>query len=210
MKKNLIIKSVFLFLLVSGMMGCGNGNTHTDNGYKEISRPTKKIGKGRNDVKGIILHHTAEDNIQNTLGSLCDSKRPASTHVIIDKDGTRYILAKPEDITWHAGHSILNGRERCNEFTIGIEFQGNTKVAPLTEDQINSALEYIIPNMRKYNIPKENIVTHEKVRHDWIVKHPDLAKGKKVREKVDITQKEYERFMEALEAQIQQAAVPQS
>lgn len=174
--------------------------------YKEISRPTKKIGDGVNDVQGIILHHTAEENITGTLSSLCNSKREASSHVVIDKDGTRYILAQPESITWHAGYSMLNGREKCNDFTVGIEFQGNTKKYPLTEDQVQSAIDYIVPLMAKYNIPIENIVTHEKIRHDWIIKHPDLAKEKGVREKVDITQVEYERVINLLKKHLEKTS----
>lgn len=186
--------------------------SHTSSSYERTKignywvekRPTPNVGKGKNDVQGIILHHTANKTIFDALGALRTPKTLVSSHAVIDTDGTRYILAEPTAITWHAGYSMLNGRERCNEFTIGIEFQGNTKKKPLTEDQINSAIDYILPIMKKYNISKKNIVTHEQVRHSWIVKHPDLAEAKHVREKVDITQKEYEHFMSVLNKRIKE------
>lgn len=126
-------------------------------------------------------------------------KKKVGTHVVIDKDGTRYIMCSPETVTYHAGRSILNGKEGCNYFTIGIEFQGNTLEAPLTQDQINSAIEYLKPIIAKYHIPISNIVTHEMVRQAYKRKYPE----KRCYGKVDITQKEYAKFMKALKAELQ-------
>ena len=63
-----------------------------------------------------------------------------------------------------------------------------------TENQIESGIEYLLPIIRKYNIPLENIVTHEAVRNNYKRKYP----GRKVSGKVDITPGEYQRFMERL------------
>ena len=109
-------------------------------------------------------------------------------------DGTRFIMCKPDVVTYHAGFSLLNGKEGCNNFTIGIEFQGNTLVAPLTQDQINSAIEYLTPLISKYSIPLSNIVTHEMIRQAYKKKYPQ----KRCSGKVDITQTEYKRFIIAL------------
>jgi N-acetyl-anhydromuramyl-L-alanine amidase AmpD len=103
-------------------------------------------------------------------------------------------MCKPEVVTYHAGLSVLNGKEGCNYFTIGIEFQGNTLVSPLTQDQMESAIEYLRPIIRKYNIPYDNIVTHEMIRQAYKKKHPQ----KRCSGKVDITQTEYKRFMKLL------------
>ena len=103
-------------------------------------------------------------------------------------------MAKPEVVTYHAGYSVLNGKEGCNNFTIGIEFQGNTLEAPLTRNQINSAIEYLLPIISKYHIPIKNIVTHEMVRQAYKKKYPQ----KRCSGKVDITQTEYKRLMESL------------
>lgn len=170
--------------------------------YSEIRMLTNKIGEGRNDVQGIILHHTGENDLWKSLFFLYNNPSEASSHLVIGKDGTRYILAPPEAITWHAGYSILNGREKCNDFTIGIEFQGNTEEQPLSEDQINSAIEYIMPLMEKYHIRKQNIVTHAMIRSAWLKRYPHRAVEKHVEEKIDITPDEYQRFMEILDAKL--------
>ena len=103
-------------------------------------------------------------------------------------------MAEPTVVTYHAGYSVLNGKEGCNYFTIGIEFQGNTLEEPLTQDQINSAIEYLLPIIKKHKIPLNNVVTHEMVRKAYKKKYPQ----KRCSGKVDITQKEYIRFMKAL------------
>jgi N-acetyl-anhydromuramyl-L-alanine amidase AmpD len=88
----------------------------------------------------------------------------------------------------------LNGKEGCNYFTIGIEFQGNTLEKPLTIDQIYSAIEYLKPIISKYKIPLKNIVTHEMVRKAYKNKYPK----KRCSGKVDVTQVEYKRFIKYL------------
>jgi N-acetyl-anhydromuramyl-L-alanine amidase AmpD len=168
--------------------------------YKEKKYPTPNYDRNRtNTVEGVILHHTAEPTIEKSLGVLTSLKKKVGTHCVIDLDGTRYIMCEPEIATYHAGFSVLNGKEGCNYFTIGIEFQGNTLEKPLTNDQISSAIEYLKPLIKKYKIPIKNIVTHEMVRKAYKKKYPK----KRCSGKVDITQTEYLRFMKKLKSSIE-------
>lgn len=163
--------------------------------YRVVAYPTPNYDKERaNLVMGVVLHHTAEPTVERSLAILTSPIKKVGTHVVIDTDGTRYVMADPNIATYHAGRSILNGHEGCNYCTVGIEFQGNTLVAPLTDDQIASGIEYIMPIMAKYNIPLKNIVTHEMVRNAYMQKYPN----KRSSAKVDITPTEYSRFMKAL------------
>ena len=167
--------------------------------YRDVSYPTPNYDREKvNEVQGIILHHTAEPTVERSLEVLTSKKRIVGTHVVIDTDGTRYIMCEPTVVTYHAGASLLNGRERCNEWCLGIEFQGNTLEKPLTEQQIESAVEYMVPLIREYNIPIGNIVTHEMIRTAYKNRHPE----KKCYSKVDITQTEYKRVMKALEEKL--------
>ncbi len=170
--------------------------------YEEIEYPTQNYHRGlNNDVEGVILHHTALPTIERSLEMLTLPKNIVSTHCLIDTDGTRYILAQPGIVTYHAGLSELNGREKCNEFCIGIEFQGNTVEQPLTDDQISSAIEYLLPVIEQYHIPLKNIVTHETVRANYMKLHPENTR---VKDKCDITQPEYHRVMDALKAAMEE------
>lgn len=164
--------------------------------YKVEEVPTPNVDKGINEVRGIVLHHTAEPSAASALAKLTTAGSGVSAHVLIDTDGTRYVLASPTAITWHAGKSRLDGRENANEFTVGIEFQGNTVESPLTDAQVASAVEYIQPLLEAYDIPLENIVTHEFIRTEYKRAHPNAE----VADKVDVQQSERERVIEALNA----------
>ncbi len=165
--------------------------------FRVVSYPTPNYEQDTvNSVEGVVLHHTAQPNVEQALQMLTSKERGVGTHVIIDTDGTRYILCKPTQVTYHAGPSTLHGKDGCNNFTVGIEFQGNTLKQPLTWEQILSAMDYLLPLIREYKIPYKNIVTHEMVRKAYKRKYPDMpAAGK-----VDITQKEYVRLMKVLRA----------
>lgn len=166
--------------------------------YWETHRLTPNIYEEEtNDVKGIVLHHTAYEGPTATLiDALCSPNSGVSCHVVIDKDGTRYVLAPPEAVTWHAGYSYWRGRFRANLFMIGIEFQGNTLEEPLTDEQIESAIEYIRPIVKKYNIPKSEVVTHQMIRDAY---RKAVPKNKKAWPKVDIVPEEYHRVLHALD-----------
>ena len=164
-------------------------------GFEEKRYPTPNYDRTRqNTVMGVVLHHTGEPTVEESLEILTSPERKVSSHVVIDTDGTRYVLADPTVVTYHAGLSILRGMEHCNYCTIGIEFQGNTLEKPLTGEQIASAIEYLLPMIETYHIPLDNIVTHEMVRNAYREQYPD----KRCDIKVDITSAEHAHFMEAL------------
>ena len=164
-------------------------------GFDEKRYPTPNYNRTRtNEVRGIVLHHTGEPTVEESLEILSSPERKVSTHVVIDTDGTRYVMADPTVVTYHAGLSMLYDREHCNYCTIGIEFQGNTLVAPLTDEQIASAIEYLMPIIEEYHIPLNHIMTHEMVRNAYRAQYPD----KRCDIKVDITPHEYAHFMGTL------------
>lgn len=157
---------------------------------------TENLYINGNEVKGVVLHHTAaKGSAEDVANNMCKPGHKVSCHVVIDKDGTRYVLGEPTDITWHAGYSKLGNRFKANEFTIGIEFHGNTLEAPLTEAQIESAVDYLKPIIKQYKIPAENIVTHQMIRDAY---REAVPSNKKAWPKVDITPEEYERVLKAL------------
>jgi AmpD protein len=52
-----------------------------------------------------------------------------SSHLLIRRDGERVQYVPFHERAWHAGVSSYEGRERCNDFSIGIELEG-TDVDP--------------------------------------------------------------------------------
>jgi len=137
-----------------------------------------------NEDKGVVLHHTAYmENSLDGVKKRFTTPNGNSAHVVIGYNGARQIYAKPEQVTFHAGESSFNGRNNVNDFMMGVEFQGDTNKKPLTQNQINSFIEYIKPTLIKHNIPIENIVSHSQI-----------APGRKN----DISANEYKRIISTL------------
>ncbi len=57
-----------------------------------------------------------------------------SAHCLIERDGTIVQYVSFNDMAWHAGVSNYQGKERCNDFSIGIELEGTDDI-PYTEQQ---------------------------------------------------------------------------
>jgi N-acetyl-anhydromuramoyl-L-alanine amidase len=47
-----------------------------------------------------------------------------SAHFLIARDGALWQFVSCDDRAWHAGASSFQGRENCNDFSIGIELEG--------------------------------------------------------------------------------------
>lgn len=52
-----------------------------------------------------------------------------SAHFFIRRDGEVVQFVSTEQRAWHAGVSSFDGRERCNDFSIGIELEGSDDCA---------------------------------------------------------------------------------
>jgi len=170
-----------------------NVRTKKDDSYKAGH-------KLKNEIKNFVLHHTAyNDPITNNAEVKKQFMTPGqnSSHVVIEEDGSRTIYASPEQVSFHAGKSKWNGREDVNDFSIGVEFQGDTQKKPLTDQQVISFVEYYAPIAKKYNLNLKSIITHEQIRNAYIKKH---ANEKGLETKPDITYNQYKRILNYMKA----------
>jgi len=60
-----------------------------------------------------------------------------SAHFLIARTGHITQFVSSDARAWHAGVSSFEGREQCNDFSVGIELEG-TDTAPFTEEQYAS------------------------------------------------------------------------
>ena len=83
-----------------------------------------------------------------------------SSHFFIRRDGELVQFASCNDRAWHAGASIWNGRERCNDFSIGIELEGSDFDAfePIQYQRLLSLIASI-----KERYPIEAITGHSNI-----------------------------------------------
>lgn len=82
-----------------------------------------------------------------------------SAHCLIRRDGSVIQYVSFNDMAWHAGVSCYQDREKCNNFSIGIELEGTDEL-PYTKEQyeqlvsISQTLLFYYPNI------SNNIVGH--------------------------------------------------
>jgi AmpD protein len=89
-----------------------------------------------------------------------------SAHALIRRDGTAVQYVPFQHRAWHAGKSCFEGRERCNDFSIGIELEG-CDTQPFTEAQYQNLAALIRALMAAYpGITPEHITGHSDIAPD--------------------------------------------
>lgn len=83
-----------------------------------------------------------------------------SAHFLIRRDGSIVQFVSTHARAWHAGVSRFEGRERCNDFSIGIELEG-TDTLPYDGAQY-SALQRLLPALRARH-PLKAVRGHEHI-----------------------------------------------
>ena len=91
-----------------------------------------------------------------------------STHVLIRRDGELVQYVPFHQRAWHAGVSSYQGRERCNDFSIGIELEGRDDEA--YEAPQYHALAQLIASLCAH---------YPSLSSQRVVGHSDVAPGRK-------------------------------
>ncbi|MBR9804972.1 1,6-anhydro-N-acetylmuramyl-L-alanine amidase AmpD [bacterium] len=98
-----------------------------------------------------------------TIEGLC-----VSSHVLIKRDGEIVQFVPFNQRAWHAGQSHFDGRDRCNDFSIGIEMEGS---------------DYEAFTPRQYEVLQELtgalMANYPGITRDRIVGHSDIAPERK-------------------------------
>lgn len=86
-----------------------------------------------------------------------------SSHFLIRRDGELVQYVPCDQRAWHAGQSHWCGRDNCNDFSIGIELEGDDHT-PYTEAQYRQ-LAGLISLLRAHypDIAEEAVVGHEHI-----------------------------------------------
>lgn len=92
-----------------------------------------------------------------------DDRMYASAHVLIGRDGEAWRLVPLEKEAYHAGASILNGRSRCNQWTLGVELVGHQS-SGFTDRQYRRLAELLDDLQLEHGFPSDNVAGHDRVR----------------------------------------------
>jgi N-acetyl-anhydromuramoyl-L-alanine amidase len=88
-----------------------------------------------------------------------------SAHFLVRREGELLQLVPCARRAWHAGASAWRGRERCNDFSIGVELEGADDQA-YTDPQYRRLAELLLALRARYPIVD-------------VVGHSDIAPGRK-------------------------------
>ncbi|MBC3806461.1 1,6-anhydro-N-acetylmuramyl-L-alanine amidase AmpD [Undibacterium seohonense] len=83
-----------------------------------------------------------------------------SSHFLIRRDGQVLQFVSTLARAWHAGLSHFDGRDGCNDFSIGIELEG-CDTTPFTDAQYSSLSQLSLCLIRHF--PLSHIVGHEEI-----------------------------------------------
>ena len=128
-----------------------------------ISLPPNKFGGGY-----------IQDFFQNQLDIAADpyfeeiAGLEVSTHFLIERGGELIQFVATDKRAWHCGESNFCGRQRCNDFAIGIELEGCDE-SEFCDEQY-ARLESLTRAIRR---------AYPKIVPANIVGHSDIAPGRK-------------------------------
>jgi N-acetylmuramoyl-L-alanine amidase len=116
----------------------------------------------------VVLHHTGDDRVEDSLRTLTDSARQVSSHYLIARDGRIFHLVDDRARAWHGGAAHWSGVEDVNSASIGIELDNNGR-EPYAEPMIAALLRLLADIKARFGIPNANFIGHG-----------DVAPGRKV------------------------------
>jgi N-acetyl-anhydromuramoyl-L-alanine amidase len=128
-----------------------------------ISLPPKEYG---GDFIDQLFTNTLDKNAHPYFSEIHHLR--VSSHLLIDRQGlvTQYVPFIKR--AWHAGESIFNGRNQCNDFAIGIELEGCDEEA-YCDVQYETLAQITNLICQRW----------QKITKDRIVGHSDIAPGRK-------------------------------
>ena len=140
--------------------------------------------KGSQAIKpeAIVLHHS-DGSYRGGVAWISNPASKVSYHVLIARDGRRTVFANDTERCWHAGKSNWQGRSDLNSWSLGVAWEGNTYEYPLGNAAIDSAIEYLLPRLKKWGISRDMVLDHRLV-----------SPGRKT----DLAPAQYNKFQERL------------
>ena len=125
-----------------------------------ISLPPGEFG---GEAIARLFTNTLDPNEHASFAAIAQLR--VSAHFLIRRDGELVQFVGCNERAWHAGVSSWKGRERCNDFSIGIELEG-TDDCPYAAAQYTMLARLVRALKRVYPIAD-------------LVGHSDIAPGRK-------------------------------
>lgn len=114
-------------------------------------------------IKYIVVHYTGNDGDtdENNAKYFQNNIVQASAHYFVDDDSITQTV--PDDyVAWHCGAKTYKHATCRNANSIGVEICDDVKNGVIypSDKTIENALELVEYLMKKYSVPKENVIRH--------------------------------------------------
>ena len=110
----------------------------------------------------VIIHHTAQDSVEQTLRTFTLPRTSVSSHYVISDDGEIFQMLNDYYRGWHAGVGKWGNNTDLNSSSIGIELDNNG-FEPFSEAQIQSLIELLGVLKERHKIPTANFIGHSDI-----------------------------------------------
>ena len=129
--------------------------------YREVYARSPNQG-GKIKPKYIIVHDSYGSH-DGTRSWILQRRSKVSYHYLIASNGDRTQFVYDTNRAYHAGRSYWKGTNGLNQNSVGISFWGNTREREPSFKEIDSCAHKIVYLMKKFGIPRENILTHKQI-----------------------------------------------
>lgn len=128
-----------------------------------ISLPPGRFGTGK--VQAFFQNRLPADE-HPFFAEIAEMR--VSAHFFIERDGGPTQFVSCLDRAWHAGASWFDGRDNCNDFSLGVELEGTDEL-PYTDAQYACLSE----------LTRQLLVAYPGMSVERIRGHCDIAPGRK-------------------------------
>ena len=156
-----------------------NISDHIIDDARYIASPNHDLRPEKTSISLIIIHaismpvgeYVTENIVKLFTNELNADDHPdfkevsdlkVSSHLLITRSGDILQFVPFHKRAWHAGISVFEEQENCNDFSIGIELEGcdDDIFEEIQYEALNSILNLL---KNEYSIPDKNIVGHQHV-----------------------------------------------
>ena len=130
------------------------------------SAPSPNWNERALPISMVVLHYTEMKPVETAIARLTDPEAGVSAHYLITEEGEVVHLVDEDKRAWHAGASYWRGHPDVNSASIGIELDHPGHALgyrDFAEAQIEALIPLLARIVKRYDIPRANVVAHSDV-----------------------------------------------
>ncbi|MGO1243184.1 N-acetylmuramoyl-L-alanine amidase [Sphingobacterium sp. JB170] len=108
----------------------------------------------------VMIHHTAQDSLAQTVKTFHSARAGVSSHYVIGRDGKIVQMVNDLYRGHHAGLGKWGNDTDLNSSSIGIELDNNGLTDPWPPEQIDALVDLLQYLKQTYKIPQSNFIGH--------------------------------------------------